>query len=55
MINYTIGNFFGILFTFGVLVFLMLIGLKGIFMLVDRFNEKGIKGIIIHQHLKDKR
>jgi len=50
MLNYSIGEFYGILLTFGILVFLSLISLKGIFMIAGGFFDKGIKGVMIHQH-----
>ena len=49
MLDYSIGEFYGILLTFGILVFLSLIGLKIIFGIVDE-SFGGSKNTIFHYH-----
>lgn len=47
MLNYSIGGFFGILLTFGIMMFFSLVWIKGIFMIVSRFGDRNI---IHHYH-----
>jgi hypothetical protein len=54
MLNYTIGNFYGILLTFGILIFLSLIAFKGIFMITDQFLGRKNAFYHYHYHYKDR-
>jgi len=52
MLNYSIGEFFGILLTFGIMVFFSLIAFRGIFMVMSEFLAK--KNTIEHHHFHHK-
>jgi len=55
MLNYSISEFYGVLFQFGCFVFFSLIGFKGIFMLISRFMDKENTMYHHHFHYKDRR
>jgi hypothetical protein len=54
MLNYSIGEFFGVFLTFGIMVFFSLIGLKGIFMIMNTFLGRKNAFYHYHYHYKDR-
>jgi len=55
MLNYSIGEFFGILLTFGIMVFFSLIAFRGIFMIMSEFLGRKNAFYHYHYHYRDRR
>lgn len=54
MLNYSIGEFFGILLTFGIILFFSLIWIKGIFMIINTFLGRKNRFFHYHYHYRDR-